>query len=261
MRFRPCIDIHNGKVKQIVGSTLSDEGNAAQENFVSADAAADYARRYAKDALTGGHIIMLNAASSPYYGQTKRQALEALAASPGAMQIGGGIAPDNAREFLEAGASHVIVTSYAFGGGAVRYDRLEALARGIGRDRLVLDLSCKRYGGVYYIMTDRWQRRTDVAVSPETLDGLCAYCDEFLVHAVDAEGKRAGVDEALLRMLGGFEERPVTYAGGVGRYEDIDAIWAAGRGRVDFSVGSALDLFGGALSYRVVIERAAVQRD
>ena len=111
MEFRPCIDIHNGKVKQIVGSSLMDNGDKARENFVSARDAVFFAKLYQRDRLKGGHVILLNPASSSYYEETKRQAIEALRAYPGGLQVGGGICPENAEEFLRAGASHVIVTS------------------------------------------------------------------------------------------------------------------------------------------------------
>ena len=185
MKFRPCIDIHNGKVKQIVGGTLKDEGNQASENFVSQQDAAFYARLYRNYKIRGGHIILLNPADSEYYQQTRAQAMEALAAYPGGLMVGGGIHPGNAAEFLDAGASHVIVTSYVFKDGKIDWEKLESLVRTVGREHLVLDLSCRKREGRYYIVTDRWQKFTEVAVTPEVLETLKDSCDEFLIHAVE----------------------------------------------------------------------------
>ena len=250
MEFRPCIDIHNGKVKQIVGSSLRDAGDAAAENFVSERSAADYAGLYRERGLTGGHVIMLNAVDSPYYEATRAQALSALAAFPGGLQIGGGITADNAAAFLEAGASHVIVTSYVFSGGQIRYDRLERLVDAVGREHVVLDLSCKRGSdGAYYVATDRWQNMTKEQVNEAFLRELSGYADEFLIHGVDAEGKSGGFDRELVRMLGACEEIPITYAGGVHSFSDLDALRQIGAGRVNVTIGSALDLFGGPLSF------------
>ena len=253
MRFRPCIDIHNGKVKQIVGSSLRDAGDQAEENFVSEMGAADYARIYRKDGLSGGHVILLNPVSSGYYGQTRAQALEALAAWPGGLMLGGGVREDNAEEFLQAGASHVIVTSYVFRDGEICEENLGKLQRAVGKERLVLDLSCRKKGGEYRIVTDRWQKFTDVPVTEETLSQLAEECDEFLIHAVDAEGRAEGVETKLLEILGRFGRIPVTYAGGVGSFSDLELIRSLGRNRVDVTIGSALDLFGGTMSYREVL--------
>lgn len=254
MRFRPCIDIHNGKVKQIVGGSLRDEGDFARENFVAEQDASDYAEFYRRDDLPGGHVILLNPASSEYYGETKRQALAALRTYPGGLMLGGGIHPGNAEEFLDAGASHVIVTSYVFSGGQVNEAHLEEMIRAVGRERLVLDLSCRRQGDAYRIVTDRWQRFTDVELTAESLHEFAGCCDEFLIHAVDAEGKRQGVEEELLRLLGEFREISVTYAGGVGSFEDLKTVKLLGENRVDVTIGSALSLFGGEMDYRKVLE-------
>lgn len=253
MRFRPCIDIHNGKVKQIVGGSLRDEGDAARENFVSRQDAGFYAEFYKKDGLTGGHVILLNPSSSPYYEATKEQALLALKTAPGTLQLGGGIRPENAAEFLEAGATHVIVTSYVFQEGQIRYENLERLVRETGKERLVLDLSCRKRGGDYYVVTDRWQKFTDVKLDQSTLNELSGYCDEFLIHGADVEGKSGGIEEQLVRLLGDWGKIPVTYAGGVGSYEDLELLRKAGRNKVDVTVGSALDLFGGPLSYEKIL--------
>lgn len=254
MQFRPCIDIHNGKVKQIVGGSLRDRGDQAAENFVSDMDGAYYADFYRKDGLKGGHIILLNPSSSPYYEATKAQAMKALAAYPGGFQIGGGITADNAEAFLDAGASHVIVTSYVFRDGKIHYENLRRLREQVGRERLVLDLSCRKREGSYYIVTDRWQKFTDVAVTFEILNELRDYCDEFLVHAVDVEGKASGIEGPLVELLGSMEDFPVTYAGGVSGLSDLEELKRLGRGRVDVTIGSALDLFGGSLPYRKVLD-------
>ena len=201
MQFRPCIDIHNGKVKQIVGSSLKDAGNQAEENFVSEQSAADFARLYQSDGITGGHIILLNAVDSEYYEATKEQALLALAAYSGGLQVGGGITAANAKEFLDAGASHVIVTSYVFRDGKIDYERLKELVNTVGKAHLVLDLSCRKRDGEYYIVPDRWQKFTEEKVTLSLLNRLEQYCDEFLIHAVDVEGKARGIETELVKML------------------------------------------------------------
>ncbi|MCD8010692.1 MAG: phosphoribosylformimino-5-aminoimidazole carboxamide ribotide isomerase [Lachnospiraceae bacterium] len=259
MRFRPCIDIHNGKVKQIVGGTLRDTRDEAAENFVSEQDGASYARFYREDGLKGGHVILLNPSSSEYYEATKRQALGALAAYPGGLQLGGGVHPENAAEFLTAGASHVIVTSYVFRDGRIDEGNLARMVHAVGRERLVLDLSCRRRDGQYYIVTDRWQKFTEVPVTEETLSQLAGDCDEFLVHAVDVEGKASGVEADLLTLLGRWGQIPVTYAGGVGSFADLDRVRDLGRGRVDVTIGSALDLFGGSMRYRDVLKYMMTQ--
>lgn len=253
MKFRPCIDIHNGSVKQIVGGSLTDDGNLAQENFVSVQDAAFFSKLYREYELTGGHIIMLNPVSSSYYEETKRQALAALAAYPGGLQAGGGITPENAAIFLKAGASHVIVTSYVFSRGLVQYDRLRALVKEVGKERLTLDLSVRSRNGRYYIVTDRWQNYTSVELNTQTLDTLSGFCDEFLIHAVDVEGKSAGIEEPVAKLLGDWGKIPVTYAGGVHSFEDLDRLKALGQDRVDVTIGSALDLFGGKMAFQDVL--------
>lgn len=253
MKFRPCIDIHNGAVKQIVGGSLTDARDAAQENFVSKQDAAFYASLYRDRGLKGGHVILLNPAASPYYEETKRQAVAALQAYPGGLQVGGGITPENAAVFLDAGASHVIVTSYVFQEGRIEKEKLCKLVKTVGKERLVLDLSVRQRGGQYYIVTDRWQKYTSVALTEQTLDALAESCDEFLIHAVDVEGKAAGIEEPVAALLGNWGKRPVTYAGGVHSFEDLERLRELGRGRVDVTVGSALDLFGGAMSFEEVL--------
>lgn len=254
MRFRPCIDIHNGKVKQIIGGSLQDEGDQAKENFVAEQDAGFYARFYRKDGIKGGHIILLNPVASPYYEETKRQAMLALSEYPGGLQLGGGVNETNAAAFLQAGASHVIVTSYVFKDGQIHYGNLEKLVHEIGREHLVLDLSCRKKEDDYYIVTDRWQKFTDVKVEEKTLDELSGYCDEFLIHAADVEGKSAGIEQELAAMLGKWSRIPMTYAGGVGSYEDLRQLRILGQNHLDVTVGSALDLFGGPLSYAKILE-------
>lgn len=254
MKFRPCIDIHNGKVKQIVGGSLRDEGDSARENFVAEQDAGFYARFYQKDGLKGGHIILLNPASSPYYEETKKQAMLALSEYPQGLQLGGGVNEKNAEEFLKAGASHVIVTSYVFKDGKIYYENLEKLVKEIGRKHLVLDLSCRKKEDGYYIVTDRWQKFTDVKVDEKTLNELSSYCDEFLIHAADVEGKSAGIEKKLATLLGCWDGIPMTYAGGVGCYADLEQLRKLGNNHLDVTVGSALDLFGGPLSYRRILE-------
>lgn len=254
MEFRPCIDIHNGKVKQIVGGSLRDQGDRARENFVSEQDAAFYARLYQKAGIRGGHIILLNGADSEYYEATRQQALAALRAYPGGLQVGGGIHGGNAREYLEAGASQVIVTSYVFHDGRVDYERLEELKGVVGRERLVLDLSCRRLEGQYRIVTDRWQKATQEVLTEQLLDRLADFCCEFLVHAVDVEGKSGGIERELAALLGSWGKQPVTYAGGVHSYEDLRLLKKLGKDRLHVTIGSALDLFGGELSWERVLE-------
>ena len=256
MEFRPCIDIHNGKIKQIVGSSLQDEKDQAEENFVSEQDGAFYAEFYKKDQLSGGHVILLNAKDSPYYEKTKEQAMLALKTWPGGFQAGGGITVENAAEFLDAGASHIIVTSYVFRDGQVNYENLEKLQKEVGKDRLVIDLSCrKKENGSYYVVTDRWQKFTTQKLGEPLLEEFAAFCDEFLIHAVDVEGKASGIDRDLIRMLERFHAIPITYAGGVTTMADVDSVKECGRNHINLTIGSALDLFGGSLPYRQVLER------
>lgn len=253
MKFRPCIDIHNGKVKQIVGGSLKDQGDQAAENFVSEQDAAFYAELYKKTGLKGGHVILLNGKDSPNYEATKAQALLALKKYPGGLQIGGGICPENVAEYLEAGASHVIVTSYVFKNGVISWENLEKIRDAAGKEHLVLDLSCRKKDGNYYIVTDRWQKFTEEQVTLDLMEKLGGYCDEFLIHAVDVEGKAKGVEVPLAKLLGEYKGHPVTYAGGVGSMEDIQILKQAARGKVDVTVGSALDLFGGTIPFTNLI--------
>lgn len=253
MEFRPCIDIHNGRVKQIVGGSLKDKGNQAEENFVSQMDGAFYANMYKKAGIRGGHIILLNPVTSEYYEATRAQALLALHSYPGGLQLGGGITADNAARFIEAGASHVIVTSYVFNNGRIDYNNLEKLVDAVGKSHLVLDLSCRKKDDSYYIVTDRWQKFTDEVITEELLDELSQYCDEFLIHAVDVEGKAGGIEKELVSLLGDWGKIPLTYAGGVHSFEDLRLIKELGHNRVNVTIGSALDLFGGSMKFEDVI--------
>jgi phosphoribosylformimino-5-aminoimidazole carboxamide ribotide isomerase len=234
--FRPCIDLHEGKVKQIVGGTLSDAG--ARTNFISEKPAAWFAELYKRDGLTGGHVIQLGSGNEP-------EARAALAAYPGGLHLGGGVNAQNACGWLEAGASHVIVTSWVFREGRVDWARLEELVRIIGPQRLVLDLSCRTRAGKFFVVTDRWQKFTDLELNAETLEMFSKYCAEFLIHAVDVEGLCRGIDRELVEMLGRFSPIPTTYAGGASLLMDLETVAQLGQGRVDLTIGSALDIFGG----------------
>ena len=254
MEFRPCIDIHNGKVKQIVGGTLKDQGDLAAENFVSEQDAPFYAKLYQSYGIRGGHIILLNGKDSPHYEATKLQALSALQVYPGGLQVGGGITAENAHEFLRTGASHVIVTSYVFRDGKVDYERLEKLVQAVGKEHLVLDLSCRKKDGAYYIVTDRWQKFTEERVTVELLDRLYQYADEFLIHAVDVEGKASGIERELVELLGSWNRIPVTYAGGIGSFQNLEELAEWGQRHLNYTIGSALDLFGGNMKFEDVLE-------
>lgn len=256
MKFRPCIDIHNGKVKQIIGGTLADKNNSsnyADENFVSEYDAGFYAELYKKYNLAGGHIILLNSSDSEFYKQDITQAEKALSVFPDGMQIGGGITAENANTFIDMGASHIIVTSYVFSDGQINYDNLEKLCLAVGKDKIVLDLSCRKKNDNYYIVTDRWQKYTDVILSEKNIDMLYRYCDEFLVHAVDVEGKAKGIETDVAEILGNTCGITVTYAGGISSYDDLDLLKKLGKDKIDFTIGSALDLFGGKLKFEDIV--------
>ena len=238
-RFRPCIDLHEGKVKQIVGSTLRDDGPGPRVNFVSDRDPAWFAELYRRDGLTGGHVILLGRGN-------EAAAKAALAAWPGGLQVGGGIRPDNAADYLEAGASHVIVTSHLFeSDGRFSEERLEALVRAAGRERLVIDLSCKATASGWTVAMNRWQTLTDLDVTPASLSHLAGSCAEFLIHAVDVEGKCEGMAEALVRYLAEHSPVPATNAGGIRHLDDLRRLDELSAGRLDGTIGSALDLFGG----------------
>ena len=247
-KFRPCIDLHEGRVKQIVGGTLTEHG--AVENFVSEQPPRFFAEKFASDGLKGGHVIKLGPGN-------EEAAREALAAAPGLLQLGGGINLKNAAEWLEAGASEVIVTSWLFDNdGYFLEDRLAALVAEIGREKVVLDLSCRAVeGGGWQVAMNRWQTMTELPVTLEVLEKLAGSCAEFLIHAADVEGQCQGIEEALVKEIAPFKARPLTYAGGVRNWDDLFLIVEASKGRMDATVGSALDLFGGSgLGYQELVE-------
>lgn len=247
MRFRPCIDLHHGKVVQIVGGSLNEQDTAAlKTNFTSSNTPAHFAQLYHQADLPGGHVIALGKGN-------EEAALSALRAWPGGMQYGGGVTPDNAKVYLDAGASHVIVTSYVFADGRIDGDRLSALVNVVGKHRLVLDLSCRSRNGKFFVVTDRWQKFTEEVVNAELLQRLSRSCDEFLVHGVDVEGLRQGIQEELISLLGEHSPCPVTYAGGVHQLSDLDRVKQLGNGRVDLTIGSALDIFGGGVKFADVV--------
>jgi len=240
--FRPCIDLHKGQVKQIVGGTLSGDGDEPQTNFVSEHPSTWYAELYREDDLHGGHVIQLGPGN-------ETAAREALAAFPIGLQLGGGVNLNNAADWIDAGASHVIVTSWVFREGLLDAARLADLVKSIGRKRLVLDLSCRQRDGEYWVVTDRWQNFTKLRINKETLRTLSGSCAEFLVHAVDVEGQQTGMDLALVQTLADGSPIPVTYAGGVNSIADLETVHSASNGRVHLTIGSALDIFGGTVKY------------
>ncbi len=239
MKFRPCIDLHQGSVKQIVGASLTDNHtDTLVVNFTSQHSPGWYAKKYQNDGLDGGHVIRLGPGND-------EAAVDALAGWPEGMQLGGGINAENACYWLEKGAEKVIVTSYVFKDGQIHEERLRELSTLVGKNNLVLDLSCRKKEDRYWIVTDRWQKFTSVEISPTHLDFFSTFCSEFLIHAVDVEGKSRGIEENLVRQLGEWAKIPITYAGGVHSWEDIHTIETLGDGKIDFTVGSALDFFGG----------------
>ncbi len=238
-QFRPCIDLHQGAVKQIVGGSLRDSKDDIVENFVSEKPAAFYASLYAADELLGGHLIKLGPGND-------EAALEALSAYPGGLQIGGGITIDNAPVWLEAGASHVIVTSWLFDeSGQFQLDRLKQLSSEIGIKRLVVDLSCRREGAGWVVAMNRWQTKTSLSIDSKTLDMLADFADEYLIHAADVEGLCNGIDEELVRLMGDWGGIPMTYAGGASSISDLQRVSDLSQGKVDLTIGTALDIFGG----------------
>ena len=248
-KFRPCIDLHQGRVKQIVGGSLRDDGAAPTENFVSERPAGWFAQMFRADDLRGGHVIKLGPGN-------EAAAREALAAWPGGLQIGGGIDAGNAAIWLDAGASQVIVTSALFDAqGRFLPDALAALVKAVGRERLVIDLSCRRTAGGWSVAMNRWQTLTEMPVNHATLDHLAPSCAEFLIHAADVEGLCRGIDADLVTLLGSWGKLPLTYAGGAASMADVHLVEQASHGRVDVTVGSALDIFGGTgVSYQELVE-------
>ena len=248
MHFRPCIDLHNNQVKQIVGGSLRDDGVGLKTNFESEYDSAYYAKMYQRDNLRGGHVIMLGPGN-------EEAALLALKSYPGGLQLGGGINPDNARRYLDAGAAGVIVTSYLIDGGSISFERLENLMQAVRPEELIIDLSCRKTAdGRYLVVYDRWQKFTDLEVNCNTLEKLGQYCCEFLIHAVDMEGRMSGVDGDLTERLSNESPVKCVYAGGISSYNDIELIRTRGKGRIDYTVGSALDIFGGHLSYTELVK-------
>lgn len=252
MRFRPCIDLHNGRVKQIVGSSLTSTLDELTVNFESEHNASYFAEMYRRDGLWGGHVIMLGPGN-------KEEARNALQAFPGGLQVGGGIRPENAEWWIKQGASGVIVTSYCFRDGMIVWERVREMMDVVGKENLVLDLSCRwkendDSGGDYYICTNRWEKWTDFALNRENVGKLEEFCSEILVHAVDVEGKKAGIDERLVDLLGKICTLPITYAGGVQSFGDLDRVRDVGAGKVDVTIGSALDIFGGSLPYKEAVK-------
>lgn len=244
MNFRPCIDLHDGKVKQIVGETLND--GAIVENFVSSHDSAHYADLFKRDGLTGGHVIMLGPGN-------ETAALSALEHYPGGLQIGGGIKADNAERYLERGATHVIVTSYIFSDGRLDEDHLNRIVEEVGKDKLVIDLSCKQRDGKWFVVTNQWKQFSDFEVNPANIQFLEQYCDEFLVHAVDVEGKQSGIQQSLVTDLAKWVHIPTTYAGGARSIADMELFRELSDGKLDLTIGSALDIFGGTLPYEDVV--------
>jgi len=138
------------------------------------------------------------------------------------------------------------VTSFCFDGAKFSEAKLAEMVAAVGAERLVLDLSCRAAeGGGWSVAKDRWRTITDLAVTPETLDRLAGQCAEFLVHAADVEGQCGGVDRELVQMLGSWAGAPVTYAGGARSLENLREVDGLSDGKVDLTIGSALDLFGG----------------
>ncbi|WP_339195104.1 phosphoribosylformimino-5-aminoimidazole carboxamide ribotide isomerase [Solibacillus sp. FSL R5-0449] len=246
MNFRPCIDLHDGKVKQIVGSTLGYDNKEVVENFTSDQDTSYYASLFLQNKLTGGHVIMLGPGN-------EEAAISALKAYPNGLQIGGGITADNAQKYIDAGASHVIVTSYIFHDGQLDMDRLQQLVKNIGKEKLVLDLSCRKRDGKWYVVTDKWTKFSDFEVNAESIKEIEAYCDELLIHAVDVEGKRSGMQEDLVRDLAEWTTIPTTYAGGVRSIEDLKKFESLSDGKLHVTIGSALSIFGGDLDFQTVV--------
>ncbi len=238
--FRPCIDLHQGQVKQIVGGTLTDGGAGPRENFVAREPAEWFADLYRRDGLAGGHVIQLGPGN-------EAAARAALGAYPKGLQLGGGVTPDNARGWLDAGASQIIVTSFLFDGAKFSEERLERLLAVVTPEELVIDLSCRRVADEWFVATNRWQTITDVRVDADLLSRLSGRCSEFLIHAADVEGLCRGIDEELVGLLGRDSPIACVYAGGARDITDLARVAELSGGRVHLTYGSALDVFGGSL--------------
>ena len=247
LQFRPCIDLHEGKVKQIIGSTLGYKNTEVVENFISSNDSSYFAKMFAKDQLKGGHVIMLGSGN-------EEAALAALAAYPNGLQIGGGITADNAKKYIDAGASHVIVTSYIFHDGKLDMGRLQKLIDTVGKEKLVIDLSCRAKDGKWFVVTNKWTQFSDFEVNAQSIKMIEQYCDELLIHAVDVEGKRSGMQESLVEDLTRWTTIPTTYAGGVRSMEDLQKFKQLTNSKLHVTIGSALSIFGGDLRYEDVVQ-------
>jgi phosphoribosylformimino-5-aminoimidazole carboxamide ribotide isomerase len=247
LEFRPCIDLHDGKVKQIVGSSLSDNKDSLVENFSTDKPPSEFVELYKKDNLCGGHVIKLGTGND-------KAAEEVLTQWKNGFHIGGAINDENAKFWLDCGASHVIVTSFVFKDGKINLDNLQKLKKTVGKDKITLDLSCKKLENKYYIVTDRWQKFSDEIICEKSLDFFAEHCNEFLIHAADVEGKKQGADLELVEILAENAKIPTTYAGGISTLDDIKKLQIYGKNRINFTIGSALDIFGGKLNYRQVVE-------
>ncbi|KAH6622080.1 hypothetical protein C7974DRAFT_315101 [Boeremia exigua] len=240
-KFRPCIDLHAGSVKQIVGGTLSTSTpSELKTNWTSEHPSAYYAALYRDHALAGAHVIMLGPGNDA-------AAQEALGAWPGGMQVGGGIDEGNARTWIERGAERVIITSYLFPDATFSMPRLRAVLAALDNDKekLVIDLSCRRKDDKWFVATNKWQTITDFELNEESIRLLEPFCSEFLIHAADVEGLQRGIDHALVSRLAEWCRIPVTYAGGGRSIADLELVKELSSGKVDLTIGSALDIFGG----------------
>ncbi|KAB8416332.1 hypothetical protein FH972_024852 [Carpinus fangiana] len=243
--FRPCIDLHAGSVKQIVGGTLSDSTDPAiastlQTNHTSEHPASYFSLLYKKHNLLGAHVIMLGPGNDA-------AAYEALAAWPGKLQVGGGITERNAADWIGAGAEKVIITSALFPNASFSMDKLQSILSVVPVSQLVIDLSCRRRPSTdgWVVATNKWQTLTDFEITKENIQLLEQHCSEFLIHAADNEGLQRGIDEELVTRLGEWCSIPVTYAGGGRHVGDLELVQKLSKGRVDLTIGSALDVFGG----------------
>ena len=246
MKFRPCIDLHEGKVKQIVGKTLTaDAVDKPETNFISDHSAVYFADMFYRDGLTGGHVIMLGP-------NNEQAATEALQAFPNAFHIGGGVSLENAQFWLEKGAKAVIISSRLFNGTDFSMESLQAFTDLIGKDKIILDLSCRLVEGRFRAMTNKWNTVTNLIVDEKKIDELSTHCAEFLIHAVEIEGTGSGPDWELLNMLARCESSIITYAGGISSLNDLAAMQKLDAQHIDFTIGSALNIYGGHLSYATV---------